>query len=126
MEASNRQVQDSPCQAQMKLGVSKVHSQSSLEALADPGLSESSWMRPATRALGPGADENVRENHDAGDPNAEDFLQTKTVPMVRMELPRWLPSIQAEYQSLTQQSRAVRPISDQDFDRLTKDPKRAI
>ena len=37
-------------------------------------------------------------------------------------MPRWLQSIQAEYTSLTQETRAVRPISDKNFECLIKNP----
>ena len=39
------------------------------------------------------------------------------------ELPKWFPSIQAEYTSLTQEFRAVRTISDKKFEDVMKDPE---
>ena len=57
-------------------------------------------------------------------PMSEEYLQTKTIPneVVRTELSKWLPSIRAEYDSLVHETKAVRPLTDQQFTNLLQDP----
>ena len=51
-------------------------------------------------------------------------LQTKTIPneVVRAEMSKWVPSMQAEYDSLVLETKAVRPLSDDQFAAMLKDP----
>ena len=59
-----------------------------------------------------------------GDEKVQEYLQTKTIPneVVRTEMQKWIPSMQAEYNSLVHETQAVRPLSDQQFSAMLKDP----
>ena len=112
LETSNRMVSKTLNQVQIGLGTNKIRCMSRAQILEQDVTCQPEWMQPTIRA-GTTASAPMADD-------SEEHLQTKTVPndVVRAELQKWLPSIQAEYMSLTQESKAVRPISDKEFDDL--------
>ena len=78
---------------------------------------------PGSRLLNPKVEDMPVSKEVPLQTSPEEFLQTKTVSneVVRLELKKWTPSIKAEYDSLTQGSKAVRPLTDEQFDALIQD-----
>ena len=123
MEVNNRQLQGCLETAQVQQGVQKIRCQTKASLVEQPGIGPS-WLRVGIRALCTADDTNTPLRPEKRGEEEEEFLQTKTVPneVVRAELPRWIPSIEAEYRSLTQESKAVRPLSEADFQLMVNDP----
>ena len=70
------------------------------------------------------SEENGGEPGIEGEEKVQEYLQTKTIPneVVRAEMQKWIPSMQAEYNSLVHETQAVCPLSDQQFSAMLKDP----
>ena len=117
LEISNRHIQDVMEDVQVSLGVTKLPCLAKVHGIK-ASATDQSTLCPSVRALNP------EEAEPLGTISQEEFLQTKTVPneAVRLELAKWTPSIQAEYDSLTKESKAVHPITDEEFERLIRDP----
>ena len=117
LEECNRHLQAALENAQVNLGVSKVSCMPTVASL-QASAAEQDILCPNVCALGPGETGEQISN------GTEEFLQTKTVPneVVRGELAKWTPSIQAEYDSLTKESEAVYPISDEELEALIRNP----
>ena len=82
------------------------------------------FFRPGLRALGSLTAMQSENGEDQDQPNSDEFLQTKTIPneAVRVDIQKWTPSMQAEYDSLTKETQAVRPLTDSEFEGLIRDP----
>ena len=123
MEVNNRQLQDCLETARVQNGAHKIGCPNKAFIADLPGR-KADCLCVGIRALSPSGNADLTLNPDGTVVEGDEVLQTKTVPneVVRAELPRWLPSIEAEYRSLTQESRAVRPLSEADFQKIISDP----
>ena len=122
LEASNRKIQEALEDHQVHAGSQSMPCTTKLRSLFVP-CPEQKFLGHGLMSLSPFEDvpsaEAIRERC-----TEEEFLQTKTIPneVVRMELKKWTPSIQDEYDSLTKVSKAVRPLTDEQFEELVRDP----